>query len=588
MLWPCTGGGVWARMRSFIESLEKAGAVAMVLRMSTRPESCQPFLQRRIVVAGFCLLAGSAVFQFFGNATRGYIDTRSVFYWWGSQWFNPASQTEHGLLILLVAGWLLWRNLRTVDKNAGVECGCSAAVAMLAGLGLHVLGYAAQQTRLSIVALLVFVWGVITFAGGRRWARAAVFPLGFMMLAMPLDFLDSLGLGFKLRMAVVEATHGLMQWLGVETIRNGTQLFSPDGRYQYEVAAACSGVQSLVALVALALLVGYLSFRRWWLRTAVVALSLPYVFAGNVVRISAIVLAGQKFGQKAGERLHDWSGYLVFVVVLLLLLATVAVIKKCGLDARVSATSTHMPTAAHPTKKNTSWLITGSVVIVAIVVMVLTTRLDAMGGRSVAGVKLSADGVNPIELPTFLGTDWAGKPAEVTAIERETLPPDTGYSRKTYFALNDASQQVFVSVVLSGRDRTSIHRPEICLVGQGWSVEAQALHRFTETLPATVLRIRHEAVDANGRHVVVPALFAYWFVGANGPVATHRQMQWENAVERLVHWRADRWAYVVAQTTALDGEEAAMARLQAVIGPLEPVLAVRPQIAGSLSAQKKD
>ena len=43
------------------------------------------------------------MFQFFGNATRGYIDTASVFRWWGYQWFDPASETEHGLLIVALS-----------------------------------------------------------------------------------------------------------------------------------------------------------------------------------------------------------------------------------------------------------------------------------------------------------------------------------------------------------------------------------------------------------------------------------------------------------------------------------------------------
>jgi len=57
--------------------------------------------------AAVCALAGFAVFQFWGNATRGYIATRSVFWWWGSQWFNPASETQHGIMILGIAAWLL-------------------------------------------------------------------------------------------------------------------------------------------------------------------------------------------------------------------------------------------------------------------------------------------------------------------------------------------------------------------------------------------------------------------------------------------------------------------------------------------------
>jgi len=106
--------------------------------------------------------------------------------------------------------------------------------------------------------LLVFVWGVLALAGGRRWGRAAVFPLGFMLLAVPVNFIDSLG--FNLRLVVANQTFVFAHWFGVPLMINGTQLFSPDGRFQYDVAAACSGIRSLVALLARRELGGLRSF----------------------------------------------------------------------------------------------------------------------------------------------------------------------------------------------------------------------------------------------------------------------------------------------------------------------------------------
>ena len=70
-----------------------------------------------IFAALACALAGGAMFQFFGNATRGYIDTASVFWWWGFQWFDAASEAEHGLLIVALSGWLGWRNLRGAESG---------------------------------------------------------------------------------------------------------------------------------------------------------------------------------------------------------------------------------------------------------------------------------------------------------------------------------------------------------------------------------------------------------------------------------------------------------------------------------------
>ena len=128
-----------------------------------------------------------------------------------------------------------------------------------------------------------------------EWGPRAVF-------AIPLNVLDTLG--FWLRMGVIDASAGLARAAGIGVLRNGTQLLAPDGRYQYDVAAACSGVRSLMALTALALLVGYLTFRPAWLRALVLLASVPFVFLGNVVRISAIRRA---FAWSSANRLMLWS-----------------------------------------------------------------------------------------------------------------------------------------------------------------------------------------------------------------------------------------------------------------------------------------
>jgi EpsI family protein len=200
----------------------------------------------------------------------------------------------------------------------------------------------------------------------------------------------------------------------------------------------------------------------------------------------------------------------------------------------------------------------------------VTTRLDRLPVRNSAGLKLDATGLEPAELPLLIGVAWAGREEAVTAVERETLPPDTGYSRKNYVRLGRSQEQVFFSVVLSGRDRSSIHRPEICLVGQGWTIRGSERREMKLAggggMDVTLLKIEHEAVRADGTRTAVPALFAYWFAGSDAVVATHREMLWRGAMDRLRHGRADRWAYVVAQTLSTDGEEAAWARIQEVAG----------------------
>jgi len=99
-------------------------------------------------------------------------------------------------------------------------------------------------------------------------------------------------------------------------------------------------------------------------------------------------------------------------------------------------------------------------------------------------------------------------------------------------------------------------------------------------VPATVLRIQREGTTAGGKKITEPALFAYWFVGADRVVASHAERLFYTALDRLRHFQAHRWAYVVLQTHAVDGEKAALARMQAVLdgagAGLLPVSMVEP------------
>jgi hypothetical protein len=91
-------------------------------------------------------------------------------------------------------------------------------------------------------------------------------------------------------------------------------------------------------------------------------------------------------------------------------------------------------------------------------------------------------------------------------------------------------------------------------------------------MPATRLRVDREVATAKGP-TRVPQLVVYWFVGGDRMVASHGGRMALDAWQRVTRARADRWAYVLMQTDATDGEAAAMARLQAVIdGALPGVL----------------
>jgi exosortase len=93
--------------------------------------------------------------------------------------------------------------------------------------------------------------------------------------------------------------------LGIDIIRQGTQLMDPTGNYQYEVAAACSGIRSLVAIFLIATVYCFLTFRSPWKRLLFLAAAFPLAVLGNLARMLLIIVAAEIGGQNAGGYVHE-------------------------------------------------------------------------------------------------------------------------------------------------------------------------------------------------------------------------------------------------------------------------------------------
>jgi hypothetical protein len=130
--------------------------------------------------------------------------------------------------------------------------------------------------------------------------------------------------------------------------------------------------------------------------------------------------------------------------------------------------------------------------------------------------------------------------------ERQLLPPDTVILKKRYF--DDRDRDLFVSVVFSGKERVSIHRPQICLVGQGRRIVSDSVISVPipgrAPLQVMVLDIIHPVTTADGTTYELPRYYAYWFVGADRETPYHWQRMLWMGVDRVFRNIAHRWAYI--------------------------------------------
>jgi EpsI family protein len=280
-------------------------------------------------------------------------------------------------------------------------------------------------------------------------------------------------------------------------------------------------------------------------------------------------------------------GYGIFVIVLGGVLGAAAIVRRVWPEAdglrsellgsewsKAGTDDTEvLPSRTSDKSPSKSWILVGVILVLVGLEMGMLAQISSSRERGAAGIRLSADGTDPVDLPAFLGTEWIGSRTEVSGVERDILPPDTGFSRRTYISVQDRSHAVFMSIVLSGYDRTSIHRPEVCLVGQGWTIESAAAREFNreatgKSLPVTMLRT--SLIDPASQRKI-EALTAYWFVSADKLVASHWQRFLWDAWNRVRHGRVDRWAYVLVQADVRNDEAAALDRIQTVLDATLPV-----------------
>jgi hypothetical protein len=164
----------------------------------------------------------------------------------------------------------------------------------------------------------------------------------------------------------------------------------------------------------------------------------------------------------------------------------------------------------------------------------------------------------------------------------DLLPKDTSYAQRLYKMTNGF--WVNANIILMGMDRTSIHKPEYCLPGQGWRIDQKA----TVDVPIEGPRPYHLKVakwtvtntfkNADGQEQEVHGLYIFWFVARNEQTDSHWQRIWWLTRDLLTTGALQRWAYVsyFSAGFAPDQEDAAFDQIKKLIVASVPEFQLPP------------
>jgi hypothetical protein len=167
-------------------------------------------------------------------------------------------------------------------------------------------------------------------------------------------------------------------------------------------------------------------------------------------------------------------------------------------------------------------------------------------GKSEPGIIMS--------LPATVGNLW-GTDQPVSESEKAILPADTGFAKKLYS--DGLGNDIHCQIVLAGAEKRSIHRPEICLPGQGWTVKSGEVVPVKlsngSTLRVMKLTVARPVTLQNGEQRELTNLFCYWFVGKDTTTPHHLARVVKTNLDMLLHNTNHRWAYVIVSSPVLRG-----------------------------------
>lgn len=231
-------------------------------------------------------------------------------------WTDP--DLSHGFVVPVIAAYVVWQR-REILANLPLKPSWWGLGVMAGAVGVLLLGIFGAELFLSRSSFIFLLAGLVILLLGWAQFRALIFPWAFLFLAVPIPTILMNEITLPMQFVASDLAAALLRLVGVPVLLEGNVIQLPTMSLQ--VVEACSGIRSLVSLITLAIVYSYLLEQNKVIRVILVVSALPIAIAANGLRIMGTGLAGIYWSpDKAEGFFHEFSGWVIFVLSLLMLL----------------------------------------------------------------------------------------------------------------------------------------------------------------------------------------------------------------------------------------------------------------------------
>jgi exosortase D (VPLPA-CTERM-specific) len=496
------------------------------------PRYAKHLIALALVAAGFAVLYRDVVFKLVHD--------------WGTD-----DNYSHGFLIVPIALYLMWerrgRLAEAVPRPSNL--GLVVVLGSVAVLGAGILGAELFLTRISILGVLA---GIVLFLYGWQHLRILAFPLAFLLLMIPIPAIIFNQIAFPLQLLASRFGELALNIAGVPVLREGNVIILSNT--SLEVAEACSGIRSLISLLTLAIVYGYVIERRNWARVTLALASIPVAIVTNGLRVAGTGIAAHYVGPEAAQGFfHEFSGWLVFIAAFILLFAVQRAIAWLAPDRgpKAAPQPTDRDKSASPAspvelRRDEPDFPGGYRAIIVALVLVLGAVAIGRASKSEAPPPRESLATFPMDL-----AEWRGQSADRFDQQILAVLGVDEYVNRIYTAPTNVTVGLYLGYYQSQREGDTMHSPLNCLPGAGW----QPVKQERVTIPVAT-RIDAATGQPTGQRQIVVNRFIIQR-GLDKQVVIY----WYQSHGRVV--ASEYWGkiYTVVDAIRLNRTDAAMVRV---------------------------
>ena len=239
-------------------------------------------------------------------------------------WYNNEDYS-HGFLIIPISLYIIWEK-RHILAQVPRKASQLGLIFIILSLLIYVFAQIMEIASLASLSMLLLLAAIVTYLQGFAMLKALSFPLAFLIFMIPVPAQIYSALTINLQLFVTQASAWLTPFIGVSLYHEGNVIYLPHRTLQ--VVNACSGMRSVISLLALSAIIGYFYLRSNRLRSVLFLLGIPVAVVTNIVRVLVLIAAFHYFNTDltAGTA-HTVLGLVIFALALALTILLMEVLK---------------------------------------------------------------------------------------------------------------------------------------------------------------------------------------------------------------------------------------------------------------------